>query len=353
MNQTELELAAERPRTTSRLTVIILTGALLQVFFLCLVPELVITSIMAVGYLAVGWFWFLQRVGPQIEFDPFGIAVAVAAFLALIPGLQYAIRTLAPQSSWPVSRTIRGALGVVGILLAGICLVGLGHELSWWGRTKEPWLRISSGWDAPQRTQSRNHLKQIGLAFHNYHDAFDSFPPGGIFESNGDARHGWMTAILPYVDHAPLYNTVNFGKPWHDEVNRTAYATRLPAYENPRLATRGAPPTVPYAPAHYAANRHVLHANRGLKILQFRDGVSNTIVAGEVKESIRPWGDAANWRSPELGINQSPQGFGSPFKGGANVLLGDGSVRFVSETISPDVLKALATPAAGDVAGEF
>ncbi|MBA3313630.1 MAG: DUF1559 domain-containing protein [Planctomycetota bacterium] len=65
----------------------------------------------------------------------------------------------------------------------------------------------------------------------------------------------------------------------------------------------------------------------------------------------KAWADPTNVRDPALGINASPEGFGSPFKGGANVLMGDGSVRFVSEEIDRKVLAALATPSAGDDAG--
>jgi len=57
--------------------------------------------------------------------------------------------------------------------------------------------------EAARRTQCRNHLKQLGLALHNYLDAYNSFPIGGqvpIYQAN------WRASLLPYLDQAPLYN---------------------------------------------------------------------------------------------------------------------------------------------------
>ncbi len=39
--------------------------------------------------------------------------------------------------------------------------------------------------EAARRTQCRNHLKQIGLRSHNYHDIFNVLPPGWIGVTNG------------------------------------------------------------------------------------------------------------------------------------------------------------------------
>ncbi len=74
--------------------------------------------------------------------------------------------------------------------------------------------------EAARRTQCRNNFHQLGLALHNYHDAFSVFPPGGkhyltAWPANRLPAGGgkfcedsssWMVQILPYIEQAPLYN---------------------------------------------------------------------------------------------------------------------------------------------------
>ncbi len=59
--------------------------------------------------------------------------------------------------------------------------------------------------EAARRSTCKNNMKQIGLALHNYHDTFRSFPIGAQSEI---WRANWRASILPYVDQAPLYNNI-------------------------------------------------------------------------------------------------------------------------------------------------
>ncbi|GIX05360.1 MAG: prepilin-type N-terminal cleavage/methylation domain-containing protein [Planctomycetaceae bacterium] len=65
--------------------------------------------------------------------------------------------------------------------------------------------------EAARRTQCRNNLKQLGLAFHNYHDNFNMFPPGYILVVPDPIMNVKSANImlLPYLDQAPLYNQIN------------------------------------------------------------------------------------------------------------------------------------------------
>ncbi|MES2789333.1 MAG: DUF1559 domain-containing protein [Planctomycetota bacterium] len=93
--------------------------------------------------------------------------------------------------------------------------------------------------EAARKTQCRNNLKQLGLAFHGYHDTYGMFHKGGyggglgsstLYESvNAKACRivSWGTAILPYMDQAPLYNKFDFSKWYLQEPNIELAQTRL------------------------------------------------------------------------------------------------------------------------------
>ena len=64
--------------------------------------------------------------------------------------------------------------------------------------------------EAARRTQCKNNLKQIGLALHNYHDAHSAFPYGSDYSENQRQAQtvNFLMMILPYIEQAPLYNTL-------------------------------------------------------------------------------------------------------------------------------------------------
>jgi prepilin-type N-terminal cleavage/methylation domain-containing protein len=71
--------------------------------------------------------------------------------------------------------------------------------------------------EAARRTQCKNNLKNIGLAMHNYHDTHGVFPPGYIAKIPQNMTSGerslwsWGAFILPQIDQAALYNTLQPG----------------------------------------------------------------------------------------------------------------------------------------------
>jgi len=77
--------------------------------------------------------------------------------------------------------------------------------------------------EAARRSTCKNNLKQLGLAFHNYHDTHRVFPPAAInpgssrcasiFATNNIMNHTCYQMILPFLDQAPLYNLYNWSLP--------------------------------------------------------------------------------------------------------------------------------------------
>jgi prepilin-type N-terminal cleavage/methylation domain-containing protein len=80
---------------------------------------------------------------------------------------------------------------------------------------------VQAAREAARRSQCTNHLKQIGLAFHNHHDVHKFLPTGGrgwqdlVTFSNADGTGvpevgsgqmvGWMYQILPYLEQTALH----------------------------------------------------------------------------------------------------------------------------------------------------
>jgi prepilin-type N-terminal cleavage/methylation domain-containing protein len=80
---------------------------------------------------------------------------------------------------------------------------------------------VQAAREASRRTQCSNHLKQIGLALHNYLGTHNVFPPGrmhpyfGNFAGSG-THECWtgavsvQTHLLPYLELGTTYNQFNF-----------------------------------------------------------------------------------------------------------------------------------------------
>jgi prepilin-type N-terminal cleavage/methylation domain-containing protein/prepilin-type processing-associated H-X9-DG protein len=64
--------------------------------------------------------------------------------------------------------------------------------------------------EAARKTECRNNMKQIGLAVHNYHDAFGLFPTVTIQQDSFSCPNSWLAMILPFMDHSGVYNAMNF-----------------------------------------------------------------------------------------------------------------------------------------------
>jgi prepilin-type processing-associated H-X9-DG protein len=206
-------------------------------------------------------------------------------------------------------------------------------------------------------------LKQIGVAMHNYHGTYRTFPPAlGNWYDFG----GWLSTILPYIEQDTAYNNQaywnpiavytcpsdprdaavsannnGFGLTWYLGVMGSVGLWDNP----PDASTWGIMETVTYT---------------GVGIAQITDGTSQTLMVGERPPSADLfWGwwsffeydtllPTQNYYDPYGGcplpgvygpgnVNDvcASTHFWSLHNGGANWLYGDGSVRYLPYTAAP------------------
>ena len=70
--------------------------------------------------------------------------------------------------------------------------------------------------EAANRLQCQNNLKQFGLALHNYHNAYESFPAGIVSTDTqiAGADATGYTYLLPYIEGDTTYRLYHFDQPW-------------------------------------------------------------------------------------------------------------------------------------------
>jgi prepilin-type N-terminal cleavage/methylation domain-containing protein len=80
---------------------------------------------------------------------------------------------------------------------------------------------VQAAREAARRSQCSSHLKQLGVALHNYHDLAGSFPPGSIFLGtccSDESYTSWPISILPYLEQGALFARYN-----QDETNESFF----------------------------------------------------------------------------------------------------------------------------------
>ncbi|MFZ1933466.1 MAG: DUF1559 domain-containing protein [Thermoguttaceae bacterium] len=203
--------------------------------------------------------------------------------------------------------------------------------------------------EAARRVTCNNNLKQIGLALHNYVQANGQFPPAVIGPKHvpRNRQFSWLVALLPYLEHEDVYKQLRLNLPCDAPENaallqRPMRGLICPSSTDP---TQGNTSYVAVTGADAVlgspAQRGVIGFDRGLSLAEIRDGTSNTLLVAEVADG-GPWyaGGTATARSIDYWISKKTW---SEHANGANFLLADGSVRFISSNIDPQVLRALAT----------
>jgi hypothetical protein len=211
-------------------------------------------------------------------------------------------------------------------------------------------------------------LKQIGLAIHNYDTAHKQLPMSyGI--GPGGSEWGGLTAILPFLEEKSRYDRLSpDGRGRPPIASEPLLSQPIPVYVCP---SDTGPPTNPnqgnLSKSNYVMSESVFPhphdqtpglpfhpAGTPIKMAQITDGLSSTIMVGERALGTAPFASYGGVWAGRIGTNSGGTARGawppntpwftgadpctrhswtSYHPGGINVVLGDASVRWVSETI--------------------
>jgi prepilin-type N-terminal cleavage/methylation domain-containing protein len=205
---------------------------------------------------------------------------------------------------------------------------------------------------------------------------------------------GWLTQILPYIEQQTAFRKIDFDRSVYHPVQAPVRGHSVAIYRcpsDPQVGGFNSPDGAIVQASSYRGVHHdqeapidvdqngVLFLNSSIRYDQIEDGSSNTVFAGEARLG---WNSTAGWmagtrstlRNMGLKINQVPNsaavpptvvpgldpdesrvvgGFSSHHTGGTHFLLGDGSVRFISENANLQLLMLLGHRKDGELVPEF
>lgn len=252
--------------------------------------------------------------------------------------------------------------------------------------------------EAARRTQCKNNLGQLGIAMHNYNATFSCLPPGcvnltGPIQNTEEGYHfSWAVQLLPMAEQRNLFEGIDFDSSVYAASNMSLRLTAIPMFVCPSDATPSWGAGNSIARSSYAActggadvpvddrNTGLFFRNSSVAWHHIRDGASNTFLAGERRLSdiggddlgfasgtsgslrntgvpINIYTDDVNALPVKLPNTPDPllatRGYSSQHTGGAQFVLADGSVRFVSENIDVNTYTYLGDREDGFAISEF
>ena len=210
---------------------------------------------------------------------------------------------------------------------------------------------LVKGFAESQKAASRRvltmPLRQIGLAFHNYHDTFNGLPSYCAAKNDDGVNKGlsWRVYLLPFIEEAVLYQEFHLDEPWDSEHNKTLIERMPKIFECEGVEKPG------HTSLHvFTGERTPLGGDEPTTFGNITDGMSNTLMvveAGPDKADIwtKPSGIEFNPEDPKAALGKLAETF--------RILFFDGSVREISSEIDDATLNRLIQHADGEVAGDF
>ena len=275
---------------------------------------------------------------------------------------------------------------------------------------------VQAAREAARRMQCTNNVKQIMLSMHHFHDTHLVLPPGAVRPNASTpvhdrfqiprtgVNHGWAPFLLPFMEQKPLADKYRWDLDWTNAGNVPVVEVHLKVficpstpeqkrYDVPRsscsdygvlndINVGGLNPLGLVLPGTNAASQGVMKVNELLRFAEIVDGTSNTFwldeCAGRPKRYRRGLkvasglqsGNASAFSDANEHIIHGATVTGSPQTGpyainatnedemysfhpaGAMAGFGDGSVRFLQESIDMKVAGALVSRNGGETEKE-
>ncbi|MFQ5733265.1 MAG: DUF1559 domain-containing protein, partial [Planctomycetaceae bacterium] len=202
---------------------------------------------------------------------------------------------------------------------------------------------------AAQRSTSKNNLKQLGLAMHNFHDVYRGFPPHASYDKTGKRLLSWRVYLLPFLGQKKLFDEFHLDEPWYSRHNKTLIARMPKTFADPGGKAKNPGTTrflAPIGPKNVFDGKPI-----GIRIRDITDGTSNTIMIVEAAPE-----SAVVWTKPDdvvINAKDPLQGLLAKDAQGFQASFADGSVRLIAKSINLKILRALFTRNGGEVVGEF
>jgi len=200
------------------------------------------------------------------------------------------------------------------------------------------------------RANSSNNLKQIAIAMHNHHAAYNCMPAAAIYGQNGQPLLSWRVAILPFIEGDELYKQFKLDEPWDSEHNKKLL-TKMPKIYAPVHGETKVPGGTYYqvftgqgSPFNQGFQRAGVGGTQGPRLTHITDGTANTILVVEA-------GEAVPWTKPDDIVydpKKTPK-LGGLFVDGFHAALMDGSVVFFKKGLDDKMLHRLIHPSDGEV----
>jgi hypothetical protein len=202
-----------------------------------------------------------------------------------------------------------------------------------------------------------NHLKQIGLALHWYHDVNGKFPTN-VYGPKGEPLLSWRVHLLPFLEQDNLYKQFKMDEPW-DGPNNKKLVEKLPKVyqapgrDHPQGMTFyqsfvGPDPQKGKQPKGVFGRPWLQQGDKeALRITHIADGTSNTIAVVEAR-------DGVVWSKPDdLPFGGAVPPLGEKGWDRTPALRFDGSVFLVPTNLKPEQFWPLVTINGGEVTPDF